>query len=122
MSGASTASPCVLLVEDEVMVSMMLEDILAMAGYRVRVASGVAEALATLRDETVDVAVLDVNLRGEDSYPVADLLRERGIPFTFASGYGADGVSASYRREPMLQKPYEAQALRDSLARLLGRR
>lgn len=107
--------PCVLLVEDEVMVSMMLEDKLEQAGYRVLTAARLSDALELARRESIDVAVVDVNLAGEHSIPVADVLRERGIAFTFASGYGAEGVPEAYRGEKMLQKPYDTKALLEML-------
>lgn len=103
--------PCVLLVEDEIMVSMMLEDRLEHAGYRVLAAANLRSALELAREGLIDVAVLDVNLAGESSFPVADALRKRGIPFTFASGYGIEGLPQEYRREAVLQKPYDTKTL-----------
>lgn len=117
---ANEHQPCVLLVEDEIMVSMMLEDRLERAGYRVLTAASVDAALSLVRQWPVDVAVLDVNLDGELSFPVAEALRERGVGFTFASGYGIDGVPPQYRGENMLQKPYDTRTLLDLLARLRG--
>lgn len=119
MMAASAAASCVLLVEDEIMVSMMLEDRLEQAGYRVVSAANLDAALMLARDEEIGVAVLDVNLDGIASFPVADLLRQRGIPFTFASGYGAEGVPLAYRCESMLQKPFDTGALLGVLSRLL---
>ncbi len=112
--------PCVLLVEDEIMVSMMLEDRLEQAGYRVLTAANVKAALNLVRHRPIDVAVLDVNLEREPSFPVAEALRQRGIGFTFASGYGIDGVLPEYRGENMLQKPYDTRVLLDVLTRLRG--
>ena len=120
MTGASHAGSCVLLVEDEIMVSMMLEDRLERAGYRVLTAATLDTALTLAADGQVDVAVLDINLDGRPSFPVAEVLRQRGIPFTFSSGYGAEGLPPSYRGESMLQKPYATKALLDVLDRLLG--
>ncbi|WEN14251.1 response regulator [Rhodanobacter sp. AS-Z3] len=118
MNTPNSAAPRVLLVEDEVMVSMMLEDLLERAGYRVITASNLDDALRLAQSSDMDVAVLDVNLDGELSFPVADILRARGIAFTFASGYGTDGVSAGYRSENMLQKPYDIKTLLNELSRL----
>lgn len=112
------AKPCVLVVEDEIMISMMLEDRLEQAGYRVLAAASVSSAMALLREQSIDFAVLDVNLDGEQSFPVAGVLRQRGIAFTFASGYGTDGVPEEYRREKMLQKPYDTKALLAMLSSL----
>lgn len=113
---AERAARCVLLVEDEIMIAMMLEDHLEHAGYRVLCAATVGAALKLAREASIDVAVLDVNLSGEPSFPVADALRERGIGFIFASGYGIDGLPPQYRGDPILQKPYRTQALLDMLA------
>lgn len=120
MTGASHAGSCVLLVEDEIMVSMMLQDRLERAGYRVLTAATLDAALTLAAHGQVDVAVLDINLDGQPSFPVAEVLRQRGIPFTFSSGYGVEGLPPSYRSESMLQKPYATEALLNALDRLLG--
>ncbi len=121
MTTTNGAAPCVLLVEDEIMVSMMLEDLLEQAGYRVLMAANLEDALELARHEAIDLAVLDVNLDGEPSFPVADALRQRGIAFTFASGYGVDGVPQPYRSDPMLQKPFDTRSLLRMLSRLGGK-
>lgn len=108
---ATGASRCVLLVEDEIMISMMLEDRLEQNGYRVLAVANLADALQLVREESIDVAVLDINLNGEASFPVADALRERGIAFAFTSGYGIEGLPPEYRAEAILQKPYDTKAL-----------
>ncbi|MEO8809081.1 MAG: response regulator [Rhodanobacter sp.] len=113
-------APCVLVVEDEIMISMLLEDRLEHAGYRVLLAANVKDALELARHAALDVAVLDVNLDGATSFPVAEALRQRGIAFTFASGYGISGVPPEYRGDNMLQKPYDARALLGTLSRLRG--
>jgi DNA-binding response OmpR family regulator len=114
--------PCVLVVEDEAMVAMMLEDRLEYSGYRVLKAARVAGALELIGSETIDIALLDVNLAGQQSFPVAALLRERGIPFVFASGYGDEGICAEFSDVAVLQKPYDSKALTDALAAALDRR
>lgn len=121
MNTTSQAAPGVLLAEDEIMVSMMLEDVLEMSGYRVLTAATLDDALALAHSADIDVAVLDVNLGGEASFPVADVLRQRGIAFTFASGYGIEGIPQAYRNENTLQKPYDTRTLLDALTRLRGR-
>jgi CheY-like chemotaxis protein len=100
---------CVLVVEDEMLVAMMLEGMLTDIGYRVIKAARVAKAIGLAATEAIDFAVLDVNLAGEASYPVADELRRRGIPFAFASGYAPDSLRAGYRDTPMLRKPFGPQ-------------
>jgi DNA-binding response OmpR family regulator len=118
MSAPST-SHCVLLVEDEMCLAMMLQDLLEDAGYRVLKAARVSGALALAGTESIDAAILDVNLAGKEVFPVADELRRRGVPFMFASGYGDRGLPGSFRGSPMLQKPYDPVALEAMLANML---
>ncbi|QND66650.1 response regulator [Mesorhizobium loti] len=83
----------VLVVEDEALVAMLIEDMLLELGYEVLgPAMRLGPALEMARDEIFDLAVLDVNLANEQSFPVAQLLQERGIPFVFATGYGLRGA------------------------------
>lgn len=102
----------VLVVEDELLVAMGLEMVLADAGCRVVGPIGrIDEALAAAVSEDVDLALLDVNLRGDPVYPVADALSARGIPFVFLTGYGRETLPAHYANGRMLSKPFEATAL-----------
>ena len=102
----------VLIVEDEMLVAMNIEDMLLELGHEVAGIAGRLEpALALARDGAFDVAMLDVNLAGERSFPVADLLIARGIPFLFATGYGLGGIEEKYRDRPVLQKPFRAAEL-----------
>ncbi|MFT2215669.1 response regulator [Rhizobium giardinii] len=108
----------ILIVEDEYLVALHLEDLLREMGHRVLYsASRIDEALQLARTSEIDFAVLDVNLAGVQSFPIADVLRERGIPFVFATGYGPDGLIDGYRHETALRKPYEAGELADTIAR-----
>jgi CheY-like chemotaxis protein len=116
----AASMPCVLVVEDEAMVAMMLEDRLAYSGYRVLMAASVDAALELVDTESIDVALLDINLAGQQSFPVADQLLERGIPFVFASGYGDEGIPPQFDGVPVLQKPYDSQALKQALATALA--
>jgi DNA-binding NtrC family response regulator len=87
------ASKQVLVVEDELLVSMLIEDVLVDAGCRVvGPFTNLSDALLAARNEAIDIALLDVNLRGEKVYPVADILTERDIPFVFLSGYGKNAI------------------------------
>ena len=106
----------ILLVEDEAMVAMLIEDILAdlhceLAGT----ASRLHEALNMAQTAALDVAILDVNLAGETTFPVADALKARRIPFIFATGYGASQISDVYADVPTLPKPFQAQDLARAL-------
>lgn len=69
--------------------------------------------------EAIDFAMLDVNLNVEKSYPVADALTVRGIPFVFSSGYNKDSLPDSYKNFPIMQKPYEQKMLAANLAKFL---
>ena len=110
----------VLVVEDETMVAWLLEDMLADFGCAVvGPAAGVNQALAMLDAEAFDAAVLDVNLKGQKSYPVADALAARGVPFVFSTGYNKDSLPKRYQSFPMLQKPFDRLKLGDTLAKLL---
>jgi DNA-binding response OmpR family regulator len=105
------AGRCVLLVEDESLVAALAEDILLDAGCEVMLAMNLSEALVLAADERIELAVLDINLGAARSYPVADLLRSRAVPFIFATGYGRDGLEKAYRDAPVLQKPYRPHEL-----------
>ena len=69
--------------------------------------------------EAIDAAVLDVNLNGQMSYPVADALAARGVPFVFSTGYNKVRLPNSYQNFPVLQKPFDRLKLGDTLAKLL---
>ncbi|WP_245293505.1 response regulator [Methylobacterium sp. CCH5-D2] len=108
-----------LLVEDESLVAMLAEDMLLDLGCEVAVAMRLDKALGYARSEAFDLAVLDVNLGDARSYPIADVLFERGTPFLFATGYGPQGLDVAYQGVPVLQKPYQAAPLEHLLAHLL---
>ncbi|RAI57215.1 response regulator [Roseicella frigidaeris] len=109
----------VLVVEDEALVAMLVEDALLDAGAAVvGPAATVSEALSLLSKENPDVAVLDLNLAGETSTPVADVLAQRGVPFVVATGYGAEGLPPSHAHVPVLAKPYDPDDLTAALGRL----
>jgi CheY-like chemotaxis protein len=108
--------PRILIVEDETMVAMLLEDIVDELGFRVVGPVGrVSQALALLESATIDGAVLDLNLAGEFSYPIADALIARGLPFVFATGYGEAGVDPAYHSRPVVQKPFTLERLQQAL-------
>jgi CheY-like chemotaxis protein len=111
----------VLLVEDEPIVAWLLKDMLVDLGCSVvGPAADVNQALAMIDAESIDVAVLDVNLRGQMSYPIADVLVARGVPFVFSTGYDKDRLLDGYRTFPALQKPFHRSDLGDTLAKLLA--
>jgi CheY-like chemotaxis protein len=109
----------ILVVEDEALVAMLVEDALLDAGARViGPAATVAEALGLIDQELLDVAVLDLNLAGETSSPVADALLAGGVPFVVATGYGAEGLPAGHAGVPVLAKPYDPDDLTLAISRL----
>ena len=112
----------VLVVEDEYLVALLVEDMLGSLGFEVKeIASNLNAATEAAQRGGFDVAILDVNLNGSLSNPVAEILVERNIPFIFATGYGRQGPHEKFSSTPALQKPFEeadlARALSSALAR-----
>jgi DNA-binding response OmpR family regulator len=106
----------VLIVEDEALIAMMAEDMIDSLGcVVVGLAASVADAQTALVDTTFDVAILDVNLNGNTSMSLAAVLKQRGTPFAFTTGYGADGIDPEHRDMPVLTKPYSIAALEAAL-------
>ena len=113
----SAAGKRVFVVEDELMIRMLLQEMLADLGHTLAGEAGrIEDALALARQGEFDVAILDVNLNGQPISPVVEVLVARGLPFVFATGYGQRGVPEQYRRIPTLQKPFQADALALALA------
>ncbi|MEO6801547.1 MAG: response regulator, partial [Rhodanobacter sp.] len=83
MSNHKDTNSTILIAEDEAMVAMLLEDLLTDAGHRVVLAETLARALVLVQEEEIDAGILDVTLGREDSFPLADALRGRNIPFLF---------------------------------------
>lgn len=110
----------VLVVEDEYFLADDIARILARLGAEV--VGPIAtrdDALARLGEtEHLDAAVLDINLRGETCYPVASVLRARGVPFVFATGYDRAVVPAAYQDVPRWEKPFDPDLLVRALAGL----
>lgn len=111
----------VLVVEDEMLVSMLVEDMLSDFGCTVvGPAPDFDNAMQLASTAEIDAALLDVNLAGRPIFPVADALRARGVPFAFASGYGAAGLAPEYRDTPVLQKPFRQSDLERALTGLMA--
>lgn len=108
----------VLLLEDSELIAMHMEEMLADAGCDVvATLDTVAGALDFIRSNSVDAAVLDVNLRGEKVFGVAADLKSRGIPFVFSTGAGERFIPPQFDAAPHLSKPFEAEELWIALAR-----
>ena len=67
-----------------------------------------------------DAAILDVNLDGQEVFPVAEILAGRGLPFVFVTGYGGGGLPEAYRSRPTLQKPFQRDELSRTLSAMLA--
>lgn len=116
-----TGAPSILVVEDEPLISMMLEDFLDALGYRLAgCADAVSDAMRHVEEGGFDAALLDVNLRdGETSWPVADALSARGHPFILATGGGNEIVPERHASVPVLTKPYTLDGIRNAFETLL---
>lgn len=110
---------CVLVVEDEELISLMLVDVMEELGAAtLGPARSVADALRLVEQGGMTLALLDLSLKGEAVYPVADRLVELGVPFVFLTGYGQGHVVARHADAPLLTKPFGATQLGDLLAGL----
>ena len=117
----SLAGMRLLVVEDELLVSMLIEEILGELGATVAGPHGrLADGLAAAKAERFDGAILDLNLAGESADPLADFLLTRGVPFIFITGYQRESIDRRYANVPVLQKPIDAVALESVLLTLLG--
>lgn len=118
----------ILVVEDEPLITFLLEDTLMIAGAKTVVqAARVAEALSAVATAVseggIDAAVIDYSLAdGQSALPVADRLAELGVPFVFATGFGASAVNkGQHMNAPVITKPYEPAEVVSCLARLMRR-
>ena len=102
-----TEGRSILIVEDEPLIAMMLEDFLDSLGHTVRgTCDSVQGALDEVERGGFDLAILDVNLKGENVWPVAERLRSQGVPFVIASGGHVDPPPAEFASVPLIEKPY----------------
>jgi DNA-binding response OmpR family regulator len=102
----------ILVVEDEMMIAMLVEDMLLDLGHEtVGPAAKFDAGIELATSEMLDLAILDVNLGGNRSFPIADLLVARGVPVIFATGYGAAGLDPQYAGFPVITKPFRMEAL-----------
>jgi DNA-binding response OmpR family regulator len=116
-----SAGRCILIVEDEPLIAMMLEDFLLSLGHEVRATcDSVAGALKAVQAGDFDLAILDVNLKGESVWPVAAELRDREIPFILASGGHVDPPPAEFAAVPMIDKPYTIDRVTPALEAALA--
>ena len=109
----------VLVVEDEMLVLMMIEDMLADLGCEsVTAAATVDKALALIDAQVFDAAMLDMNLNGNDSHVVAEALVARGVPFFYSTGKHRSELRDGFSDHPVLKKPFKYEELAAILVRL----
>ena len=117
----SLAGTRVLIVEDEPIIAMSAEDMLDELGCVVTASvASLPEALKAAEHGGFDLVLLDINLNGVLSLPVADRLRDSGIPFVFATGYGPAGAGSGHPDVPVVAKPYKAETLAAAMAKALA--
>jgi len=112
------AGKTVLLLEDEPIIGLALEDLLFGQSATPLFCGSLEEAGRTLDKATPDAAILDVNIHGEHSYPIAERLRGRGVPFIFATGYGDALHPPEFASVPTISKPYRASEVEQAFATL----
>jgi CheY-like chemotaxis protein len=110
----------VFVAEDEFLVLQLIEDMLVELGCAIADSvSSVRAALDRAAATEAQVAVLDVNLHGKTIFPAAQILRQRGIPIVFSTGYGADGIESEWKFCPVIQKPFAIDGLGTALAQVV---
>ena len=122
MVGEAQHARRVLIIEDEMLIALMLQDMVSNVGFAVEgIATSLPAGIDLARTADAHLAILDINLNGEEAYPIADILRARGVRLIFSTGYGADSLKPEYAFIPKLVKPYEqanlAAAIQAAFAR-----
>jgi CheY-like chemotaxis protein len=113
----------ILVVEDEMLNLAMLEDILTEAGCEsVAAAATIDQAIALIDERPFDAALVDIKLKGEHTYAVADALAVRGVQFVFVTGNSVPDIERRYRDRPLLRKPFKEEKLIEVLTGLLSPR
>ncbi|MFC4173923.1 response regulator [Microvirga sp. GCM10011540] len=111
----------ILLVEDEVMISMLIEDMVLDLGHAViGPAVKIDDAMFLARRADFDLAVLDISIGGTAVYPIADILRSRGIPFIFVTGYDKKALPPRFEGSRILSKPFSDQSFGDTLGEIFA--
>ncbi len=106
----------ILVVEDEALICLTLQDVLEDLGCVIAaMCTTLQQAMDSATRDDFDVAILDVNLNGEDITPVSAVLHDRNIPFIFSTGYGRSGVPKLFSQYPLIEKPFRDTDVRLSL-------
>jgi len=117
-----TATPRILVVEDEMTVAMLIEDMVNELSYEISsVVPRLEDAMRLLDSDDFDVAMLDVHLNGKTVFPFAAELDKRGIPYLFATAYGGRGIPDEFQDHLVLEKPFGPLELGRALLNLTGR-
>lgn len=120
MNNDNLSGARIVIVEDESLVSMLLEDMLGDLGCIVAAAaSEIGEAKAKLSSTVYDAVILDVNLNGARTFGIAQTLAQSRTPFVFSTGYGADGIPEPFRGVPIMSKPFSRHEVERALAAAL---
>lgn len=117
---AGLAGLRVLVVEDDALLSLMLDNALETLGCTVEAATSVADGARLAATADIQLGVLDVNVAGQPVYPVADALRRRGIPFVFVTAYVREDLAREYGDVPRLHKPFHLAQLETLLRQTAG--
>lgn len=120
MYAAAIAPRNILILEDEMLIALDIEQMLTGLGHVVvQICTRVAPALIAVQSTEIDFAILDMNVAGTLSFPVANLLQNRGVPFLFLSGYGAHGLIEGYEHAHVVAKPFSQNDLVRMMSRAL---
>jgi CheY-like chemotaxis protein len=112
--------PRILVVDDEPLISMLVEGWLDELGCEVVGPTGsVAGGLKLIASDPLDGAILDINLAGENSYSVANALKEKGVPFAFATGDSGIDADSGFKDPLLLHKPFDFEAVKSVIGKLL---
>lgn len=116
----SCAGLRVVVIEDEPMITMLIQDMLEELGCTVAgTANSLEDALAICQTTIFDVGILDINLDGKTSLPIVALMTQQGKPFVLSTGYGDCGVVGTFPRVPLMQKPFSIGVLAQSLCQAI---
>jgi DNA-binding response OmpR family regulator len=111
----------ILVVEDNYLLAEVVGDFVTECGLEVvGMACGLETGLVYARETPIDGALLDINLNGRFCFPICDVLRERGIPFAFFTGYSDLAlVPQRYRSVPLVSKPFEPGEMKNAIESML---
>nr|WP_294846193.1 response regulator [uncultured Sphingomonas sp.] len=116
-----TSTRSILIVEDEPLIAMMLEDYILSLGYEVSGScDSVPAALEAVGQRSFDLAILDVNLKGDLVWPVASALKDKGVPFILATGGHVDAPPSEFADAPLIEKPYTIDRVSPVIEEVLG--